>query len=121
VGNIRFNFSPCFVRVRDQFVFCSTLELGHELVDLLDKETKSQGPVVAGHSRAYGPGGAALLRGAEDFLVTQAVLGQAVTPETAKEQFQALVELVRKLGTLDQDIVYEAKQFRYDVRWKMGK
>ena len=93
----------------------------HELIDLLDKETKTKGPVAAVNSRIYGAGGAALLRTAEDILVTQAVLGQAVTPEDAREQVKALVELVRKLGTVDQEVVYEAKQFRYDVRWKMGK
>jgi hypothetical protein len=120
-GNLRFNFSPCFVRVRDQFVFCSTLELCHELVDLLDKETKTKGPVAAVRSRVYSQGGAALLSGAQDILVTQAVLDQAVTPEAAKEQFAQLVELVRKLGALDTEVVYEAKQFRYDVRWRMGK
>jgi hypothetical protein len=123
-GNLRFNFSPCFVRVRDQFVFCSTLELCHELVDLLDKESKrpaTKGSPGAVLSRTYGEGGAAVLRTAEDVLVTQAVLGQAVTPEAAKEQFQQLVELVRKLGALDTEVVYEAKQFRYDFRWKMGK
>jgi hypothetical protein len=120
-GNLRFNFSPCFVRVKDQFVACSTLEMCHELIDLLDKETKTKGPVAAVNSRIYGAGGAALLRTAEDILVTQAVLGQAVTPEDAREQVKALVELVRKLGTVDQEVVYEAKQFRYDFRWKMGK
>jgi hypothetical protein len=124
VGNIRFNFSPCFVRVRNQFAACSTLELGHEMVDILDRETKStpvQGPRAGTMSRAYGSGGAALLRGAEDILVTQFVLDQAVTPEAAREQVKTIIELVRKLGALDTQIAYEAKQFRYDIRWKMGK
>jgi len=123
-GNIRFNFSPCFVRVRTQFVFCSTLELCHELVDLLDRETKKElprGVRAASQSRAYGKGGAALLRGGQDVLVTQAVLDQAITPEAAKEQVKALIELVQKLGVLDIEVVYEAQQFRYDIRWKMGK
>lgn len=124
VGNLRFNFSPSFVRVRNQFVFCSTMELCHELVDLLDQETKGslpKGRPAAAQSRVYGSGGAALLRGAQDTLLTQLVLDQAVTPEAAKEQVKALIELVQKLGALDSEIVYEAKQFRYDVRWKMGK
>ena len=123
-GNIRFNFSPCFVRVRDQFVFCSTLELCHQLVDLLDKESKqppTKGPLAAMQSRAYGLGGAALLRGFQDVLVTQAVLDQAVAPEAAKEQVQTLIELVQKLGALETGVVYEAKQFHYDIRWKMGR
>jgi hypothetical protein len=123
-GNIRFNFSPCFVRVRNQFVFCSTLELCHQLVDLLDKETKGELPKgrhAATASRFYGSGGAALLRGAQDILVTQAVLDQAVTPEAAREQVKTLIELVQRLGAVDTEVVYEAKQFRYDLRWRMGK
>jgi hypothetical protein len=123
-GNIRFNFSPCFVRVRNQFVFCSTLELCHQLVDMLDKETKDKLPPGrrgASLSRFYSSGGAALLRGAQDVLTTQAVLDQAVTPEAAREQVKALIELVQRLGAVDSEVVYEAKQFRYDFRWKMGK
>jgi hypothetical protein len=123
-GNIRFSFSPCFVRVRNQFVFCSTLELCHQLVDLLDRETKGElpkGPRAATQSRFYGSGGAALLRGAQDVLVTQAVLDQAVTPEAAREQVKTLIDLVQRLGAVNTEVVYEAKQFRYDLRWKMGK
>src|SRR5262249_16769024 len=76
-SNIRFNFSPCYVRVRNQFVFCSTLELCHQLVDLLDRETKEKLP--KGHpgaslSRVYGSGGAAQLRSVQDILATQFVL-----------------------------------------------
>jgi hypothetical protein len=29
--------------------------------------------------------------------------------------------LVQRLGAVDSEVVYEAKQFRYDFRWKMGK
>jgi hypothetical protein len=123
-GNIRFSFSPCFVRVRNQFVFCSTLELCHQLVDLLDKETKGelpQGPRSATQSRFYGSGGAALLRGVQDILTTQFVLDQAVTPDAAREQVKTLIELVQRLGVVNTEVVYEAKQFRYDLRWRMGK
>src|SRR5262249_11753977 len=35
------NFSPCFVRVGDQIIFSSTVELAHTLVDELEKESKS--------------------------------------------------------------------------------
>src|SRR5262249_20254944 len=36
--NVRFNFSPAFVVVGDQFVVSSTIELARELADLLDKD-----------------------------------------------------------------------------------
>jgi hypothetical protein len=39
-GYLRFNYSPCFVAVGNQFVACSTLELCHQLVDLLQKEVQ---------------------------------------------------------------------------------
>ena len=74
-----------------------------------------------GASRVYGSGGAALLRAAQDTLLTQIVLDQAVAPEAAREQVRAVIELVRRFGTLDTEVVYEAKQFRYDVRWTTGK
>src|SRR5205807_6992016 len=46
VNDLRFNFSPCFVAVGDQFVACSTLELGHELIDILDKEPKDASKTI---------------------------------------------------------------------------
>ena len=101
-SNIRFNFSPCFVRVRNQFVFCSTLELCHELVDLLDKETKSELP-----KGPHGGDAIAVLRqrrggaapqACEDILVTQAILDQAVTPEAAREQVKAFIDWCSGLG-----------------------
>src|SRR5947209_784919 len=36
-GNVRFNFSPCFAAVGDQFFAASTIELRRELVALLQK------------------------------------------------------------------------------------
>src|SRR5260370_26602403 len=38
VSDIRFNFSPCFTRVGNQFVVCSTVELCRELIDVLQQE-----------------------------------------------------------------------------------
>ncbi len=38
VNDLRFNFSPCFTRVGDQFIWCSTIELCRELVGILQKE-----------------------------------------------------------------------------------
>ena len=39
--NLRYNFVPCYVRVGNQFVACSTLNLCHELIDLLVAEAKN--------------------------------------------------------------------------------
>ena len=39
--NVRFNFSPCFAVVGDQFIAASTLELGREMIGLLQEEAKA--------------------------------------------------------------------------------
>lgn len=43
-GYARYSYSPCFAVVGRQFVACSTLELCHELVDLLHKEAQHFAP-----------------------------------------------------------------------------
>jgi hypothetical protein len=123
-SGVRFNFSPCFVRVGNQFVVCSTIELCHELIDILEQEAKTptaKGSRAAAESRAYGSGGAALLSGSQDALIAQTVLDRAVTAAEAKEQSQALIDLVRKLGVLNVDSHYEKNQYRFELRLKMGK
>jgi hypothetical protein len=125
VTNARFAFSPCFLRVHNQFVFCSTMELARELVDLLDREAKLDKPQkqspAAVRANLYGAGGAQALRFVEETLVTQIVLDQAVAPEEARKQVEVLIDVVRRLGVLHIESVYEAKQFRYDIRLTLGK
>ncbi len=121
--HFRFNFSPCFTRVGNQFVYCSTLELCRELVDLLHKEAKEKPASAELHTRTriYGAGGAELLRLFEDQLVTQTILDQAVTPAEAREQGRTLIDLVRRLGTLDLSAQVGASQARYDIRLTVGR
>jgi hypothetical protein len=123
VNDLRFNFSPCFTRVGDQFVISSTLELCRELVDVLKKEDKSpaRGAPFAARTRVYGAGVATLLQGFEDQLVTQAILDQAVPPGAAREQVKAFIALVRRLGDLNLETSYLDKEFRYDIRMTAGK
>jgi hypothetical protein len=124
VNDIRFNFSPCFVRVGNQFVASSTLELGHELVDLLEQEQKesgTKGSPDSQHNRLYAKGGAQFLGSFQDILLTQAILDQALTPDEAKRQVQALLDLVNRLGVVDLEAGYGAREYHYDVRWTLGK
>ncbi len=123
VNDIRFNFSPCFVTVGKQFVLCSTLELCHELIDLLEKEAKEKpaGSPAAQRTQLYSTGGALVLKAFEDQLLVQTILGQAVTPDEAKEQVRALIDLVRKLGSLEIEANYGIEDFRYDIRLKLAK
>ncbi len=121
--NFRFNFSPCFVRVGDQFLVSSTFELGRELVDLLQAEAKSKdrGLPAPAHSRIYAEGVAEILEAFRDRLLVKTVLDQAVTPDQAREQVQALIELVRSLGVLDLSTYYAPREFHYDLRLRVGK
>jgi hypothetical protein len=122
-GDIRFNFSPCFVAVGDQFMMASTLELGHELVDILQQEARA-GRKTTAHAvqtRFYGAGGADLLQAAEDQLLTQTILDRALPPAEAKEQVKKLIALVRSFGNIDIESAYGQRDFRYEFKYAAPK
>jgi hypothetical protein len=124
VNDLRFNFSPCFFSVGKFYVVSSTLELGHELADLLQKEqsgSPGKGEAATVRSKAYGRGGADFLATIEDILLTQAILDQALTPEAAREQVHKFLDLVRKLGVVQFDAGYGDNDFHYDARLILGK
>jgi hypothetical protein len=123
VNDIRFNFSPCFTRVGNQFVFCSTLELCRDLIDVLQQEQKSspKGHPATSRMQFYSAGGAEALKSLEDQLVTQTILDQAVPPGEARKQVRDFIELVRKFGTLSISARYDKKSFRYELRTHRGK
>jgi len=123
VNDLRFNFSPCFTRVGDQYVVCSTIELCRELVDLLHEEgsTPTRGDASPARVRLYASGGAAYLQTIEDLLVTQATLDQALTPKEARDQVKTFLELVRQLGALSLGSRFDDKTFRYDIRLRPEK
>jgi hypothetical protein len=120
-NNIRFNFSPCFTHVGNQFVIASTLELGKDLVDCLIKETSAGASPATQRTHVYGSGVAANLRTAEDLLVTQAILGQALPAADAKKQYENLVRLVERLGQVNLETRYGPQEFRVDIRWQYDK
>jgi hypothetical protein len=121
-NGVRFNFTPCFVAVGNQLVVSSTLELCHELVDLLEKEAAH--PISAGspplQTQIYASGGTALLEAFKDRLFTQTILDQAIPPDRAKEQVQAFTDWVRRLGILRIETSYGAHDFRYDIQLKLA-
>ena len=123
VNDIRFNFEPCFVRVGNQFVFCSTIELCKELVDLLVAEQKSpsKGRPETGRNRLFASGIAKFLTDNEDQLITQAILDQAVSPTEAKAQVAQTIRFVESLGSFTLSSLFEAKQFRYDIKLRLSK
>jgi hypothetical protein len=122
--NIRYNVSPCFVRVGNQFVISSTMELASELVDLLEKEAKDtsrKGSPAVSRIQLYATGGAAALRAFKDQLLTQTILGQAVEPDQAEKQVQAFTNLVSRLGVIEIVQNIARNSYRMDIRWKLGK
>ncbi|HEY7426904.1 MAG TPA: hypothetical protein VH682_21895 [Gemmataceae bacterium] len=118
VNDLRFNFSPCFTRVGDQFIACSTIELCRELVDLLQKEgtTPARGDAAPTRSRLYASGTAAYLTTIEELLVTQITLDQAVKPKEAREQVRMFFDLIRQLGVLTLGSRFQDKMSQYDIR-----
>jgi hypothetical protein len=118
VQDIAYNFSPSFVRVGDQFVAASTMELAHELVDVLLAEAKagSKKSPTAMQSRLYASGGADFLQSIDDQLFAQTMLERALPPEQAREQVKEFLSLLRRLGTLRGETVYGANEWRYDIR-----
>ena len=116
------NFSPCMAVVGDQLVACSTLELCHEIVSLLQKETsdpKTKGPGASVFTMLYPQGGAQALEAARDQLVVQTILNRAVTPDDAARQVQMLIDWVRHLGPLQIESVYGTHDFRFDIKWSL--
>ena len=53
--------------------------------------------------------------------MTQTILDQAVPPDAARKQVEALVQWIRGLGEVDLSEAYTANEFRFDLRWKTGR
>lgn len=122
-NNVRFNFSPCFALVGNQFVACSTMELGRELVDILQREAKDRdqrSSKAVSQTQFYARGGATLLKEIEDTLFAQTSLDQALTPDLAQRQVELLIDLVRRLGVLRLESTWHPQSFQFDVQWKLG-
>jgi len=121
--DVRFNFSPCFASVGNQFVLCSTLELGKELIDLLQAEAKRKAPVVQATSlsRIYSSGVAEILQLFEDQLVTQAILDQALPINEAKEQVKSFIALLRRQGSLNFGFTFRETETSFDIRVQTEK
>ena len=128
VNNLRFNFSPCFAVIGNQFLICSTLELGRELAGILDREANGDGQATArpanaasGRTMLAAAGSAVFLQGVEEQLALQAMLQRALTPEVAGRQVRELLDRLRGAGTLHLEATYGDQEFRYDVELRLAK
>lgn len=121
--NLRFNFTPCFARVGDQMVFSSSLELCKDVIDQLVKEQNGEKrpALIRPRDRYYSTGLAALATDFQDTLMAQTILSQAVPARQAQQEVEALIQLIRGLGTLSSSSTFDPKRFRYDIVFKKGK
>jgi hypothetical protein len=122
VNNIRFNFSPCFAAVGDQFFAASTMEMGREMIRVLKQSPNTTPAYTTGvKSRLSAAGGAAMLKAFEDQLLTQAALSRAATLDEVRPEVEKFVGWVSKLGTLDFDTEYQPHEFRFEIKWVQKK
>jgi hypothetical protein len=116
---LRYNSVPCFTAVGNQFLVCSSVDLCHELIDLLQRETKltrtDSSPAV-GRTRLYAAGGSEVLQFYKDRVLTQTMLDRAVPPEQAAKEAERFIALVRRLGTFSLEESFAANEFRFDLR-----
>jgi hypothetical protein len=117
----RFNFSPTYVAVGDQFVMSATAELARDLVDVFKAEQKQKPMQSSMRTQLFASGLADVIRSNENATLTQLILSQALPPKTAKAELQAILEWVEQLGTLRLQSTYGTNDFRYDILWQAKK
>ena len=118
---IRFNFTPTYVTVGNQFVISATKELARDVVDALKDEQKQKPIQASMRTQLYASGFADIIRSNEDATLTQLILSQALPPNTAKEELRTILDWVERLGTLRLESNYGANDFRYDILWQAKK
>ncbi len=118
---IRFNFTPSFAAVGDQFIAASTHEFCLELIDYLKKEDRSRLITSNMQMKGFAEGLGAYLNYSPDILLTQTILNQAVSEAEAKKQVDQLLKYINKLGSIQLGTDYASNEFRFDIRWRFEK
>jgi hypothetical protein len=113
-----FNFSPCYVRVGNQFIFSSTRELACTLIPLVEHEATlgTYQETASSRHRFSWSGFAVYLDGIKDQMVTATILQEGVDPKVAEQQVNELFKLLDRLGHVDAAVYYEPKSFRVELR-----
>ncbi|MBI1830704.1 MAG: hypothetical protein HYR84_04550 [Planctomycetes bacterium] len=117
----RFNFSPTYVAVGDQFVMSGTAELARDLIDLLKAEQKQKSSPASMRTALYSSGLGEIIRMNQDQTLTQLILSYALPPKTASEELRRILDWVDQLGTVRLESTYGASDFRYDILWQPKK
>ncbi|MGE3807613.1 MAG: hypothetical protein AB7K24_23365 [Gemmataceae bacterium] len=114
--DLRFNFSPCFATVGNQFIAASTIEICRELVEQVSKEKPGKGNAAVTRDQVYAAGVAEALKLIEPELIDQAILNQSLPIDEARKEVNKLINLVRQLGVLRFETVYGKDDFHYDIK-----
>lgn len=120
-SGIRFNFTPTYVTVGDQFVMSGTVELARDLIDVLKAEQKEKPSKASMRTQMFAKGFADIARTNEGAALTQLILAQALPAKTAKEELTAILNFIDQLGSLRVEMNYGANDFRYDIIWQAKK
>jgi hypothetical protein len=115
---IRFNFTPTFAAVGDQFVAASTQEFCLELIDILQKEDRSKLISKNMQMKGFAEGVGAYLNYSPDLLLTQTILGQAIPEADAKKQIDQLLKYINKLGSIELGTDYKNDRFHFNIQWR---
>ncbi len=119
--NVRFNFSPSYVLVGDQFVISATAELARDLVDAIQSEKKEKPNRAAMRTQIFASGFGDVVRSNEEATLTQLILAQALPPKNAKEELHAVLTWLDRFGTVRLEENFGEKDFRYDIFWQPTK
>ena len=115
---MRFNFTPTYVTVGNQFVMSATAELARDLIDALQAEKAPKLHPAAMRTQISASGFAAVARSNEEATLTQLILAQALPPKTAKEELRTILEWIERVGVLELEEAWGANSFRYDILWR---
>jgi hypothetical protein len=119
--NTRFNFTPTFAAVGDQYVVASTQEFCFELIDYLKKEDRSKLITSNMQIKGFAEGLGAYLNYSPELLLTQTILSQAVSEADAKKQVDQLLKYINKLGSIQMGTEYTKDEFHFDIHWRFKK
>jgi hypothetical protein len=116
----RLNYEPCFAVVGEEVIFASTIELGKKLITEL-KKPRQAGQAAVWRAKGSAQGGADVLEGFADPIITEAMLGRGIGLTEARAEMARLVAWVGTLGTARIELDITATEYQLDVVWEPGK
>lgn len=122
-NGLLFNFSPCFAQVGDQFMLCSTLDLGRKIVAELKQEGQRPSPAPEYMFRDIfsWAGLADLLEDSKEQLIVQYLLEREQSWQSAQQQAETVIQLLRNLGQLELHFISEPEKSRLELRIPLAR